>query len=364
MDEILNFEVHCLGLSKLLEKIILKFIAPSRELPLQIDITNACNLNCSHCYHSNHINKNTLDLSQWKTVLKQYEEIIKTMGYQPNILVCGGEPLTSPIFVDVLKSIKETEKSLGKECRIGILTNGTLAHKLSHEAIETLQSFKNVCFQVSLEGPEASSHDLIRGQGAFDKAINGIHFLQNHGFKVRIASVLSTQTVGQIKDMFELALKLNVEEINFARLIEVGTAKTHSSDNSTLKPLELKEAYEKILIASSTTGVRTDLHKPLMHLIQQGLGRSGRFFEGLVVDHQGNILASSRSRLKLGHVFKEGLTGVFYENPILKSIRKGQIEKCGECKFSKICGGDRNAAYASTGNYLGPDPGCWLGIQN
>jgi radical SAM protein with 4Fe4S-binding SPASM domain len=101
-----------------------------------------------------------------------------------------------------------------------------------------------------------------------------------------------------------------------------------------------------------------------MHLIQQGLGRSGRFFEGLVVDHQGNILASSRSRLKLGHVFKEGLTGVFYENPILKSIRKGQIEKCGECKFSKICGGDRNAAYASTGNYLGPDPGCWLGIQN
>ncbi len=44
----------------------------------------------------------------------------------------------------------------------------------------------------------------------------------------------------------------------------------------------------------------------------------------------------------------------------LKAIRKGKVEICGECPFYLQCGGDRNSAYAHSGNYLGLDPGCWL----
>ncbi len=45
-------------------------------------------------------------------------------------------------------------------------------------------------------------------------------------------------------------------------------------------------------------------------------------------------------------------------------MRLGHIEKCGSCPEYNHCGGDRNAAYAENGNFLGPDPGCWIDLEN
>jgi MoaA/NifB/PqqE/SkfB family radical SAM enzyme len=66
------------------------------EVPIQIDITNACNLNCSHCYHTNHINNGALEINQWFEILAQYKSLILTSKAKPAFLICGGEPLVSP----------------------------------------------------------------------------------------------------------------------------------------------------------------------------------------------------------------------------------------------------------------------------
>ncbi len=41
-------------LAKKIEQSVLDWINVDRYLPLQIDITNACNLRCKHCYHPHH----------------------------------------------------------------------------------------------------------------------------------------------------------------------------------------------------------------------------------------------------------------------------------------------------------------------
>lgn len=177
-----------------IEKYLLRSIGLQRELPMQIDITNACNLNCCHCYHANHFNQNTLSIDQWQQVIGQYEEIILAMGYSPCILISGGEPLSSPLFLAILGLIKKSEGLLGRPYRLAVLTNGTMTAKLSPLYIATLGTFSNLSFQVSLEGPDPSSHDLIRGQGAFAKALQGIAFLKENGFEVKIGTVLSTSS--------------------------------------------------------------------------------------------------------------------------------------------------------------------------
>ena len=69
---------------------------------------------------------------------------------------------------------------------------------------------------------------------------------------------------------------------------------------------------------------------------------------------------SSRTDYSIGNVLKEGLGNLFLNHPIMVKLRKGEIEKCGDCKYFRKCGGDRNAAFAESGSFFAVDPGCWL----
>jgi MoaA/NifB/PqqE/SkfB family radical SAM enzyme len=231
------------------------------------------------------------------------------------------------------------------------------------DRLSNLETFdrKNLSFQVSLDGPNAELHDFHRGVGNFQVALSGVRWLVTAGFKVRLLAVLSRANVDHIGDFFDLARKLGVSEMNFARFIALGAGKAFAQNNASrpLKPLELKEAMMDIMWWAAESGIKTKIHSPLAGLLHPKLGRSGRFWEGVIVDHQGRYLASSRSRIVVGHIDKNSMEGVLINNPLSTALRKGAVEKCGRCELFDSCGGDRNAAYADSGNYLGPDPGCW-----
>lgn len=100
-----------------------------------------------------------------------------------------------------------------------------------------------------------------------------------------------------------------------------------------------------------------------MNLLHPALGRNGRFWEAIVIDYQGNLLSSSRSRIKLGRVLENNLEDLFLNHPLLKDLRRNKIKVCGTCPHLKKCGGDRNAAFAESGDFLGTDPGCWINLK-
>jgi radical SAM protein with 4Fe4S-binding SPASM domain len=340
------------------ERLILKWISLNRDLPLQIDITNLCNLRCKHCYHPHHNNNGSLSLDDWFEVIKQYESLIKKFNYSRHILICGGEPFLSPQLLPILEYLLR----LSNDYRLTILTNGTLVEKVNQQIFDTLRKFKSITFQISIDGPSAQENDLIRGPNSFSASINGAMKLQNQGFQVYFQSVLSQRSKTWIEGLFKLAEEKQVVGLSFTRFISEGHGRISmvNNEDKPLEPLELKQAFLDILKNSAKYKIKTNTNMPLFHLIHRGLGRSGRFFEGLVVNYKGNILASSRSRIVIGHVFNGGLEKNYLNNTVLKLIRKGNLAKCGQCRFLKICGGDRNAAFAASGNYFGRDPGCWL----
>ncbi len=83
-------------LTQVLETFLLKKINIDRYLPIQLDITNLCNLRCVHCYHPHHKNEGAISLDDWKAILRQYKALINKMHYRASVVICGGEPLTSP----------------------------------------------------------------------------------------------------------------------------------------------------------------------------------------------------------------------------------------------------------------------------
>lgn len=326
-----------------------------RYLDIQLDITNACNLRCTHCYHPDHRNSGAINFQSWKRILDQYNYLLNRLHLKPRILLCGGEPTLSTHFRPIIEEIS----SRWPDASITILSNGTL---VNDELIAFLRKF-NTRFQISLDGPDADRHDQIRGVGSFKKATLGIEKLVSNQFQVVVLTVLSKRSEVWISDFFQIAKKLNVSSMNFTRFIPQGTGKTLLEKNidRPLTPFELKSALLKILAHSKLNDIQTNTNTPLYNLIDPNLGMNSQFgFQGLVVSYKGELKVSSRTNFILGNLLNESLYDLFIKHPLLESLRRGEIEVCGKCDHYTKCGGDRNFAYAMSGSFRSQDPGCWI----
>jgi len=337
------------------EKKAVRAISGQRFLSIQLDITNNCNLNCTHCYHANHSNEGSLVLNDWIEILNEYQNLLNLLSLKPSVIISGGEPLTCNFLFDLIFEIRNRWPLV----TIIVLTNGTLLDE------KIVEFFKNneVSIQVSIEASSAISHDRIRGNGSFYKTVNGVNLAVKEGLIVYILTILSTRTSKEIKPLFDLAKNLKVTALNFTRLIpqEKTNILAQSSEDRVLSGIQLRDAYKQILSSSNETGVMTNTDKPLYVLIDKSLGKNSLFgFQGLVVNYQGNLKVSSRSDFILGNVKKKGLKNLFLKNSIMKKLRRGKIEICGQCEYYKRCGGDRNMSYFHHGDFFKVDPGCWL----
>lgn len=327
----------------------------NRIVPLQIDITNACNLACEHCYHSHHKNDGAIKIQDWINALKDYRQTQLSLSFTPDISICGGEPTLSPILFPILSEI---HKIWGNDVDVSILTNGTI---LKNELLDYLTQHPRTTLQISLDGPSSKIHDSVRGKGAFQRTVRNIILLKSKGVHISAMATLGVHNYEQIPAYFEMASKLKLDEMNFTRFVNVGSGK-ESNIAQSLSPAQLFQSFREIIIQSAQFNVQTKLTMPLMHLIHPVFGSSGRFHEGWVIDYQGNFLATSRSRIKVGHISTHSFEDILLKDELRKNIRNGQIEECGTCPDYLRCGGDRNIAYASTGNFLGKDPGCFREI--
>ena len=337
---------------------VVKLISSQEYLTLQIDITNLCNLRCAHCYHPHHNNTGAIDLDQWFDVLDQYESLLNKLYLKPSIVICGGEPLVSDKFSPIVSYIKNKWNSVS----ISVLTNGT---RINEKNISFIKD-NDIDIQISLDGHNEFSHDLVRGKGSFRKTLEGISLALDSDISVNLLSILSRRTARNIDGFFNLASSLGVYSINFTRLIPEGHGQklVDSNSDASLYGHDLKEAMENIIASSKKYKVTTNTNKPLYCLIDESLGSNNMFgFQGLVIDYKGNLKVSSRTNVKLGNVLEEGLENIFFNNPTLKKLRNGKKNECHGCAYYNKCGGDRNMSFASTGSYLEKDPGCWVNLQ-
>ena len=133
-----------------------------------------CNLQCAHCFIScgpqNHTHR-VMKLSRVQHLLKE-SRLLGTKDYY----ITGGEVLMNPEILEILEAILQHGP-------LDVLTNGTLITPEKAAQLREVQdrSAHPLQFRVSMESFEEKTNDKIRGEGAFNRAVEGIRNLGSAG---------------------------------------------------------------------------------------------------------------------------------------------------------------------------------------
>ncbi len=134
-----------------------------------------CNLTCHHCFISCSPKNDTFGFLTLEEVKARLEESV-ALGVKEYYFT-GGEPFLNR---DLVSMLIETLK-YGPAT---VLTNGTV---LNDEWLQELQradeeSLYSLEFRVSIDGCTAEMNDPIRGDGTFDRAMQGVTKLVDYNF--------------------------------------------------------------------------------------------------------------------------------------------------------------------------------------
>ena len=144
------------------------------ELWFQVAGTR-CNLECSHCFISCSPTNDKFGHLSLETVRTQLEESVRH-GVREYYFT-GGEPFLNKELVSILELTLEYGPAT-------VLTNATFLKPEWIERLRQAEDSSNYCleFRVSIDGPDAATNDPIRGEGTFEKAVQGVALLVEHDF--------------------------------------------------------------------------------------------------------------------------------------------------------------------------------------
>jgi radical SAM protein with 4Fe4S-binding SPASM domain len=331
---------------------------------VQWDITSICNLKCLHCREKATLSSVADDLS-----LEEAKNLIdQIVAYQTHTLsIAGGEPLLSPIIWQVL------EYARGKFKRLVVSSNGTT---IDHETAIRLGEFVTTV-QVSIDGANAETHDRMRGQGNFAKAVQAIGFLQDAGVTVATRMTLHKGNSEEVREYVDLAQSLGLPDAYLRRVIPIGNAKKYGL--VTLTAQELKKAlgtaieYGRSLsihVASADYFCQIAFNDVARAKAQKIQAMGGQHIGGCAIGHSsfyvmqnGVIVYCPYLPVFCGDLRKETLELIWKNSPMMRvarSLRHNLKGKCAACEYKFACGGCRAYAHATTGDILAEDSGCWL----
>jgi sulfatase maturation enzyme AslB (radical SAM superfamily) len=140
-----------------------------------------CNLKCSYCVAKSGPNVARRALEPAK-VRRLVDEAVE-LGFG-DIFFTGGEPF-------LLKDIYELLAYSAERVKTTVLTNAMLLRGARLDKLTAMAAgvpTENLVIQVSLDGGRPEDHDAYRGKGSWEKTVEGIHRLQERGFRVRIGT--------------------------------------------------------------------------------------------------------------------------------------------------------------------------------
>ncbi len=343
---------------------------PSKAPELRLlawEVTKACNLACKHCRASAHKDPFPGELSTDEAL--RFVDSIPQAG-NPILIFTGGEPLMRPDIFQLVKRAKEQ----GLKCVMA--PNGTL---LDPNTVRRLLDSGIERVSISLDGPDAMSHNELRGvRGAFEASLRGIGHLRQQGLPFQINTTVTRNNLHLFRDIFELAQQLGAVAWHIFLLVPTGRGSELGSE------IISAEEYEQVLNWFYDFRRSTSMHlkatcAPHYHRIlrqrakAEGLSVSRENF-GLdavsrgclggtgfcFVSHSGQVQPCGYLELDCGQVRERPFPEIWAESPRFRELRDVSLYrgKCGGCEYVRVCGGCRARAQTMKGHYLEEEPLC------
>jgi len=346
------------------------------------NITNRCNLACSHCYSRSGPGRTTKGELSTTEALGVIDDLAH-MGV-PLILFTGGEPLMREDIWELARSARN------RGLKMALSTNGTLitpeiAHRIKESGIEYAG--------ISLDGATAATHDRFRNSsGAFEKTIAAFAACKTAGLRCGVRVTLTNDNCAELGALVDLSLSLGASRFCLYWLVPAGRGKeaytrlqldadavtaaldllyrkAKETDPASMEFLTVDAPQDCVhLLASMERDSSEDLTdaRSLLASLQGGCSAGTRVAN---IDAQGNVWPCQFARspeFLAGNVRNRPFSAIWADtqNIALSLFRKkGAVfgGRCGSCAWRDLCGGGcRVRAHAAGGDFLAEDPFCFV----
>lgn len=306
-----------------------------------LEITEACNLNCIHCYgewgHRLCESENYLTCSEWKNVI----DIIYDLGCR-KIQFIGGEPLASSDFYEL---ITYAHKKPMKQ--IDVFTNGTLIND------KLINMFKEVGanIRVSIYGHNSDVHDGITGcKGSFDKTVCNVKKMQEIGIPVNIAVVLMHENEKYATEIEAFISSFGSHGYDTIRQTTFGTQHKHSIKN--------------VKILSDRYQLKPDFSVKMKEF-DYNKKWNNCWFGKVAITSKGDIIPCIFAReCIMGNIKNDSIDTITANVLDMWGISKDKVDECKICEYRYACHDCRPLAKGLTGNLLAKYPRCCYNPQS
>lgn len=189
--------------------------AHSLSAPLFVSwqLTRDCDLCCLHCCTESAPGKPLPDELGRDEALRLAHEIVA--AGVPYVMLCGGEPLVVPHFLEVARILGEAGVKLKIE------TNG---QRLDAPVVDTLARLPVRSIQVSLDGDSQAVYGRQRAGGLLAKAHAACRAIRDAGLPLEITFAPTRINIHEAQAVMERAHELGAFRFNSGKLMRIGTA--------------------------------------------------------------------------------------------------------------------------------------------
>ena len=297
----------------------------SAPVGMYMEIARRCTLDCGHCYKQADPGSHFLDLEEWKCLIRELHDL----GVF-EIRLCGNEPTASPYFLKICEFISSLDMFLG------VNTNAYFGRKVQDELIAIQPDF----VVVSVDG-DKKSHDRIRGNGSYEKAVDLLERLRKTSIKRRINAVISKLTLDTIEHTVRLANDYGCD-VSFLPFRPVGRNQEFNAACSITKQhmrqaveeiMWLRAAYPNLVLLTyfdvlgekATYHHSMDCNTPCPARKNGFIAYNGDFYPCDFLRYLGSVY-------HCGNVTNGGFWPIWSSSPELMRFRNLRHGKCNHCK--------------------------------
>lgn len=310
---------------------------------VHFQITRNCNLRCAFCgqwgkkgFFADSRGEE-MSLDEWEDIIGQLRRYRDKTGINPTVTVWGGEPLASPYFDDIIRSLKDNGFTTE------IVTNGVLLD----EHKDAVLSYVDTVY-VSIDGVK-SVHDTIRGDGVYEKVTAN---LRDMGHKnVTVMSVITPELLSVFDEFLSELDTLGIKRLYLQDMIgltsdEVKEYKTwmKSAFDIDAEDISSWENNDKINfdceLAEILSGIDPDSYSYTIEHKSHTTDRDVRCrspFNHMHITWNGNVLfCTDFYDFKAGNVKDASIEDIFFgqmSERYREEIENGRCVSCNHCSW-------------------------------
>ena len=172
---------------------------------MSLELTNKCNLKCTHCYkEADSVNNSFINKELALKILSQIAGKVYCLD------LTGGEATLHPDFQEIVAAAT----GVG---RLSLLTNGS---RLAQIPETTLTKFYEI--QVSVYGDSNDVYKQFTKSGLFEEVCAGINRIVSLGIRCTVAMQLRPDIVENLENYIECIARLGVKRIRFGMSQKIG----------------------------------------------------------------------------------------------------------------------------------------------